>query len=250
MSSARFISIGRRFVRMASLLAIASLAAAATTTPTSRPDRPVNAIVLFDGSNLDAWRAYAADRPAGHRIADGAFELEKGSIITRRAFGDFRLYLEFYCPEEPSDVTGQRHANSGVYFHDRYELQILGHRGGALPADNEVGAIYHVKRPDRFAVGPDGTWQSFDCVFRAPRFDASGKKLADARLTVRHNGVLIHDDAPIPKVTGGARGEEQPTGPIRLQDKNHPVLFRNIWVVPLDAAAAATQPVESLNKNG
>jgi len=211
------------------------------TQPTSRTARPTNAIVLLDGTSLEAWRAYAADRPAGFRAAEGgtAIELEKGNIVTRAAFGDFRLYLEFLCPEEPPEVKGQKHANSGVYFHDRYELQILGHRGDALPDDHEVGAIYGIKRPARFAVRPDGQWQSFDCVFRAPRFDGAGKKVSDARLTVHQNGVLIHDEAPIPRPTGGARGEEQPTGPIRLQDKNHPVLFRNIWVVPLGDAVTS-----------
>jgi hypothetical protein len=202
--------------------------------PATPPERPANAIVLFDGSDLDAWRAFDAGRPARANIVDGAFDLEKCNIVTAREFGDLRLYLEFLCPENPPEVTGQRHANSGVYFHDRYELQILGHRGDALPTDKEVGAIYGVKAPDRVATRPDGTWQSFDCVFRAPRFDEAGKKVRDARLTVHHNGTLIHDEVPIPRPTGGARGEEQASGPVRLQDKNHPVLFRNIWVVPLD----------------
>ena len=254
MSMSKFFPIGCRHLRAGRSAIIAVLASVVICTPaaagdetrkpaedaTTRPSPPPGAVVLLDGSNLDAWQAYAPGRAVGYRMVDGAVELEKGNIVTRREFGDFRLYLEFYCAAEPPEVTGQKHANSGVYLHDRYEIQILGHRGDSLPTDKEVGAIYGIKGPDRFAVRPDGTWQSFDCVFLAPRFDAAGKKVRDARLTMHHNGVLIHDDVPIPRTTGGARGEEQPTGPIRLQDKNHPVLFRNIWVVPLGETPDAT----------
>jgi hypothetical protein len=201
-----------------------------TDAPTTRP---ADAIVVFDGKDMAAWKAFDERKKLGFHLVDGALDLDKNNAVTRESFGDFRLHVEFRCPEEPPEITGQKHGNSGVYLHDRYEIQILGHRGNALPTDTEVGAIYHIKRPDKVAVRPDGTWQSFDIVFRAPRFDAAGKKTRDARLTMHHNGVLIHNDAPIPKVTGAARGEEAPTGPIRLQDKNHPVLFRNIWVVPL-----------------
>src|SRR5688572_27775420 len=202
--------------------------------PTTRPTPPKDAIILFDGSNMEEWSHFDARRKLNVRLVDGALDLEKSNAVTQRAFGDCRLYLEFLCPEEPPEITGQKHANSGVYLHDRYEIQILGHRGTELPTDKEVGAIYGVKRPDRVATRPDGTWQTFDCVFRAPRFDESGKKVSDARLTLHHNGVLIHDDVPIPRPTGGARGEDGATGPVRLQDKNHPVLFRNIWIETLD----------------
>jgi len=210
---------------MKSILAFILLAAtAAENLP------PKGAIILFDGKDMDAWQSFDPIKPLKVKIADGAFDLEKNNAVTVREFGDFKLHVEFLCPEEPVKVTGQKHCNSGVYLHDRYEIQILGHRGKELPTDKEVGAIYGVKRPDRVATRPDGTWQSFDCVFRAPRFDESGKKIRDARLTLHHNGVLIHDDVPIPRPTGGARGEEKATGPVRLQDKNHPVEFRNIWI--------------------
>jgi hypothetical protein len=195
---------------------------------------PEGASVLFDGKSMDAWRSFDPRKPLKVKIENGAFDLEKNNAVTVHEFGDFKLHVEFLCPEEPLEITGQKHANSGVYLHDRYEIQILGHRGNALPTDKEVGAIYGVKRPDRVATRPDGTWQAFDFVFRAPRFDESGKKTADARLTMHHNGVLIHDDVPIPRPTGGARGEEKATGPVRLQDKNHPVQFRNIWIEPLN----------------
>jgi hypothetical protein len=204
--------------------------------PATQTTRPADAIVLFDGKNMDAWRDLDGKRPARFHIVDGAFDLDKCNVITAKEFGDFRLYLEFMCPEEPPEITGQFHANSGVYFHDRYELQILGHRGDTLPDTHEVGAIYGIKRPDQVATKPDGQWQNFDCVFRAPRFDKAGNKISEARLTVHQNGKLIHDNVPIPKPTGGARGEEKPTGPVRLQDKNRPALFRNIWIVPLDAS--------------
>jgi hypothetical protein len=195
--------------------------------------RPADAIVLFDGKDMAAWKAFDERKQLGFHLVGVALDLDKTNAVTRASFGDFRLHVEFLCPEEPPEITGQKHANSGVYLHDRYEIQILGQRGNALPTDKEVGAIYGIKRPDRVATRPDGTWQTFDCVFRAPRFDAAGKKVRDARVTLHHNGILIHDDAPIPHPTGGARGEEAATGPIRLQDKNHPVLFRNIWIVPL-----------------
>jgi hypothetical protein len=218
-------------VIMTAIVAESVLPATRETAPAAT--RPADAIVLFDGKDMAAWKAFDETKELRFHLVDGALDLDKNNAVTRESFGDFRLHVEFRCPEDPPEITGQKHGNSGVYLHDRYEIQILGHRGNELPTDTEVGAIYHIKRPDKVAVRPDGTWQSFDILFHAPRFDSAGKKTRDAHITMHHNGVLVHEDAPIPRVTGAARGEEAPTGPIRLQDKNHPVLFRNIWVVPL-----------------
>jgi hypothetical protein len=194
---------------------------------------PPNALVLFDGASLAAWQAFQPGRPMKAVIDHGEMVVTGGNVLTRDAFGDVRLHLEFKCPDMPASVTGQKRGNSGVYFQDRYELQILGYQGPELPTDKEVGAIYGVKRPDVLATRRDDLWQSFDVVFHAPRFNSAGQKVRDARISVHHNGVLIHRDVPIVKPSGGGRGDEGPLGPIRLQDKGHKVVFRNIWLVPL-----------------
>lgn len=153
----------------------------------------------------------------------------KGSILTAASFGDCQLHLEFRTPIEEGE--GQNRGNSGVYIHGRYEVQILdSHRNTTYPG-GQCGAIYNVHPPLVNASLPQGEWQSYDIIFRAPRFDEQGKKTANARLTVLHNGVLVHDAAEVPSPTGASRdSKESPTGPIMLQDHGHRVQFRNIWV--------------------
>ena len=122
--------------------------AAAGPTPTPAPTTaaaddglgakpPPGAVVLFDGSSIDAWTPLVATKPTKSVIEpDGAMIVAGGNLVTKQSFGDFRLHLEFRCPDLPPEVTGQKRGNSGVYFHDRYELQILGYHGPTLPKDN------------------------------------------------------------------------------------------------------------------
>jgi len=196
--------------------------------------RPANAVTLFDGTDFSRWQ-----RDGGGDIrwtlADGAMQIVpgSGSIVTNEPVRDFAMHIEFKTPQLPPDVTGQGRGNSGVYIQRRYELQILDSYG-LEPQFNECGSIYRFKAPDRNVCRKPGEWQSYDIRFREARWDGD-KKVADARITVYHNGVLVHDDVAIPNKTGAGRPEGPEPLPILLQDHGNAVTFRNIWIAPLDA---------------
>ena len=130
---------------------------------------------------------------------------------------------------------GQARSNSGVYLHGRYEVQVLDSYGLA-PAGNGCGAIYSVAAPLVNASRPPGEWQTYDIVFRAPRYGPVDELLEPARVTVLHNGIAIHNNLTVPQVTpGGIEGGFMRTmGPILLQDHGDPIRYRNIWIRPLD----------------
>ncbi len=179
----------------------------------------------------------AENNAAPWKLADGVMEVRGGNIATRRPFKDFSLHLEFRLPFMPT-ARGQGRANSGVYLHDQYEIQILDSYG-LEGLDNEYGGIYQIARPLVNMCAPPLQWQTYDIDFAAARFDAEGKKVRNAVLTLRHNGVTIHNKLEIPRPTGGAlRSDEQAPGGIYLQDHGNPVQFRNIWIVekPQDAS--------------
>ncbi|MGH3881343.1 MAG: family 16 glycoside hydrolase [Actinophytocola sp.] len=192
-------------------------------------------IVLFDGADLDAWEARAGG-PASWPLADGSMESLGGDIRTKQKFGDFRLHVEWYEPDYPPDVTGQARGNSGIYLQERYELQVLESYGDTTPAADEAGAIYSKRAPDSNAATAPGTWQTYEIVFRAARFDAAGNKVSDARVTVVWNGVVVHEDVAIDSGTGDSLPETAEPGAIRLQDHGDPGAnprYRNIWIEPL-----------------
>ncbi len=188
-------------------------------SPTLGAKPPKGALVLFDGSNTNAW-------DAGKVVEDNL--LDRGAK-TKKLFKDFKLHLEFRLPYMPS-ALGQARGNSGVYILDRYECQILD-SFGLEGKDDECGGFYKNAPPKVNMCLPPLSWQTYDIDFQAPRYDATGKKTAHARVTVLHNGVKIHDDFEIGGTTGGGRKEEDAPGPIRLQQHGNPVVFRNIWVV-------------------
>lgn len=169
------------------------------------------------------------------------------NITTRREFGDVAFHCEFLVSER---------SNSGVKFHAVYEVQILDSYGVETPTASDCGGIYHRAElkyryhhideghaPLVNACLPPGTWQTLDIVFRAPRFDAEGKKIANARMVkVLLNGQLVQDDVELATPTGNNWTQpEHPTGPILLQADHGPVAFRNVRVRPLDDATTATE---------
>jgi len=193
-------------------------------------------IVLFDGTDFSHW-IHPNGKDVQWEIVGGAMRIvpRTGSIITKRDFKDFQLHIEFKVPQMPPNVRGQGRGNSGVYIQRRYELQILDSYGQP-PRKNEGGSIYKFKAPDKNACKKPGEWQSYDITFRAARFDGEGenaKKVKNARITVKHNGDLIHNDVEVPNKTGAGRPEGPDPGPILLQDHGNEVWFRNIRIVPL-----------------
>lgn len=200
---------------------------------------PTDAVILFDGTTLEAWEAQRdGGGPASWRLVDGAMEVAPGSggIRTRATFGDVQLHLEWLAPA-PARGGGQDRGNSGVFLMERYEVQVLDSWENTTYADGQAGAIYGQYPPLVNASLPPGRWQSYDIVFRRPRFDAGGKLTVPARMTVFHNGVLIHEEAlligPTSHRVRAAYEAHADRLPIALQDHGDPVRFRNIWVRPL-----------------
>lgn len=210
-------------------------------SPTLGAEPPQGAIVLFDGTNLDQWKMANANA-AGQipwKMIDGAMEVYAGSspgyggsIVTKRQFGDIKLHVEFKTPFMPK-ARGQTRGNSGVYIYHRYELQILDSYG-LEGKYNDCGAVYKQKPPLVNMCAPPGQWQTYDITFHGPRLDDRGKKISNARLTVQHNAVIIHDDLEMPTPTGAARSKKEiEAGGIYLQDHKNPVQYRNIWLIEL-----------------
>ena len=203
-------------------------------SPTLGAKPAPGALVLFDGRNLKQWTDKKGKKSRWKLLDKEAVEVvpKTGSIITKKSFGDHRLHIEFRTPFMPTD-RGQKRGNSGVYLLGRYEVQVLDSYG-LEGRDNECGGIYKVSRPRVNACAPPTHWQTYDITFRAPRFDSKGKKTENARITVIHNGILIHEDVELPNFTGGSLAEnEVHTAPLMLQEHGNPVQFRNIWVEEL-----------------
>lgn len=196
---------------------------------------PKGAVVLFDGKDFSKWVKKNGKDEVKWTLTDGVMEGVKGhgDIMTKDKFGGkFRLHVEFRVPYEPGG-KGQGRGNSGVYVQGRYEVQVLDSYG-LKSGKNDCGAIYNVAAPKVNACKAPTVWQSYDIEFTAPKFE-NGKKTEPARMTVTHNGIMIHDDVPIPvdNTTAGLGGDPSTPGPILLQDHGHPVQYRNIWLLPV-----------------
>jgi len=211
------------------------LAKVTRVSPTLGAAAPEGAVVLFDGTDTKAW--------ASGKMDDEKRLLALSGPVTRDAWQDFRLHLEFWVPFNPT-ARGQGRSNSGVYLQRRYELQICDSFGnfGAKPrAGDTCGELYRTTPPLVNACLPPLTWQTYDIDFTAPRFDAAGAKTAPARLTVRLNGILIHDNIAVPGKTGSGQPEGPKALPLNLQNHGSPVFFRNVWLQPAKPAEAPAQ---------
>lgn len=196
---------------------------------------PADAIVLFDGRDLAKWRSLKNGGPARWKIENGYMEVAAGTggIRTEQGFGDCQLHVEWATPS-PAAGEGQDRGNSGVFLMGQYEIQVLDSYGNKTYPDGQAAALYGQHPPLVNASRPPGQWQTYDIVFNAPRFDERGGLLRPARVTVFHNGVLVHDNR---ELTGPTAHKARPPYkahpeklPLSLQDHDHPVRYRNIWI--------------------
>lgn len=199
----------------------------------SSPRVDEHAVILFDGSTWGgesgAWIKRDGSESAWLVQDDESVLVRDGDAVTRESFSDFQLHIEFLCPSMP-EHAGQAKGNSGVYLHGRYEIQVLD-SFGEQAADNGCGGIYGIAKPLVNASRPAEEWQTYDIIFRAPRFDEADALIEKPRVTVIHNGIVIHNNLELPSVTGGAIGSDMPAaGPIMLQDHGDAVRYRNIWL--------------------
>lgn len=198
---------------------------------------PSDAIVLFDGANLNAWKSKnGAGAPQWKINADGSMTVKDktGDIVTKQSFGSIQLHLEWRS--DPANTQkGQNRSNSGVFLQGLYEVQILNNNDNNTYVNGMVGSIYKQKAPDVMAAKPTGEWNSYDIIFHAPEFNDSGARTKAATITVLLNGVLIQDHFEIEGSTeyiGLPKNNPHGNGPIVLQDHGDKsgVGFRNIWV--------------------
>ncbi|MFM8273490.1 MAG: DUF1080 domain-containing protein, partial [Gemmata sp.] len=184
---------------------------------------PEGAVVLFGGDGDE--KNWAGGKLK--ELSDGKY-LDVG-VKSKQKFGAFRAHVEFRLPWMPNS-TGQGRGNSGVYFQDRYECQVLD-SFGLNGENNECGGIYTLHKPLVNMCLPPMRWQTYDIEFTPAEFGADGKKTKSARATVYHNGVKIHDNIELTKETGGGQKEAAEPGPFQFQNHGDPVVFRNVWVV-------------------
>lgn len=190
-------------------------------SPTLGAPPPEGAVVLFDGKGVNRFPNSRVDEKTG-ALMEG--------ITSEDTFGDCSLHLEFLLPYMPA-ARGQGRGNSGLYLQGRYEVQMLD--SFALEGkDNECGGLYKIASPKVNMCLPPLTWQTYDVDFTAAKYDAGGQKTANAKITVKHNGVVIHENQELPGATTSAPNKEGPNpGPVYLQNHGNPVRYRNIWVV-------------------
>jgi hypothetical protein len=184
---------------------------------------PEGAVVLFDGKNKDAWKGGRLDEKTGLLNTDGA------DIRTKDKFDSYTMHVEFLLPFKPKGRS-QGRGNSGFYQVDMYEVQILD-SFGLDGKDNECGGVYTKLAPSVNMCLPPLAWQTYDVEFTNAVAEG-GKVTKNARITLKHNGVVVHEDREIKGKTGGARSDPEGTpGPIQLQGHGNPLQFRNIWIV-------------------
>jgi hypothetical protein len=210
-------------------------------TPANRP--PSDAVVLFDGTSHAGWKG----REAPWALVEGALTApayvkgrKPNPIETIEGFGDVQLHLEFRTPPADS-TTGQMRGNSGIWFMQRYEVQILDAYANPTYADGTIGALYGWKPPLVNAARPPGEWQSYDIVFERPRFANDGTLVRPAYATVFLNSVLVQNRQPFLGTTVWRKvatyAPHADSLPLQLQDHGSPVSFRNIWVRRLPESA-------------
>jgi hypothetical protein len=201
---------------------------------TQRASTPADAVVLFDGSDLRHWRSADGGEPQWVIRGDAMESVpESGYLHTADRYGDVQLHIEWASPENPAGL-GQERGNSGVFLMGKYELQVLDSYENDTYPDGQAASIYGQYPPLVNACLPPGEWQTYDILFRRPRFDQQGKLASPARMTVLHNGILVQDNRELWGPTSWLQHhpyEAHPDRlPLALQDHGNPVRYRNIWL--------------------
>ncbi len=216
-----------------------------TVTPSEKPGAPPSdALVLFDGKNLDEWISPKnPNGPAQWTVKDGAITVKKGTgpIRTKKTFTDFQLHIEYMIPSYITG-SGQSRGNSGIFLAATgdgdvgYELQVLDGYNNKTYVNGMVGSIYKQHIPLANAARKPGEWQTYDVVWTAPRFNDDGTLKSPARVTVLLNGVLVQNNVELKGETvyrGQPTYKKHGPAPIMLQDHgdpSEPISFRNIWL--------------------
>jgi hypothetical protein len=200
---------------------------------------PSDAIVLFDGRNLDAWKG-ARGGDAKWTVANGELIVAPGTgdIQTKAVFGDVQLHVEWTVPDLPASNMDQDRGNSGIFLQDVYEVQVLDNFTNPTYVNGMVGSIYKQFAPLVNPARPAEQWQTYDIIWTAPRFGADGALVSPARVTVLLNGVLVQNNSVLQGATtyiGAPVYRPHGDMPIRLQDHSHLVRYRNIWLRKLQA---------------
>lgn len=214
------------------------------TPGTSNMDAPSDAIILFDGKNLDQWISTKdTTKAADWTVADGIITVKKGAgnIQTKRSFTNYQLHLEWRIPATITG-TGQGRGNSGVFLaatgpgDEGYEIQVLDNYNNTTYVNGQAGSIYKQSIPLANASRKPGEWQAYDIIWTAPKFKDDGSLESPARVTAFHNGVLIQNNYELKGLTvyiGQPSYKKHGAAPIKLQahgDPSEPISFRNIWI--------------------
>lgn len=191
-------------------------------------------VYLFDGTDLSGWKSRWSGNTPDWKVEDGIATVGHEDIVSDYQFSDAHIHVEFRIPDMP-DCTGQAKGNSGVYVHGCYEIQVLDSYGIENPHNDDCSGIYSIQAPLCNACLPAEEWQTYDIIFRAPRFNQYGEIAEDGRITLIQNGIVVHNNFILPSVTPGGITENRRVakGPLMLQDHGNAVSFRNVWVMPL-----------------
>ena len=209
----------------------------AVVKPGSIGAAPSDAIVLFNGTNLDNWISSNDSTAAKwHLNKDASMTVndKTGNIQTKQNFGDVQLHIEWKSPL-PVQLEGQHRANSGIFLNGMYEVQVLDQNDNPTYVNGQVGSIYKQHVPLAMASVPTGEWNTYEIIYHAPEFNADGGKIKSGDITVIHNGVLVQDHVELKGTTpyiGWPKNPAHGKGPLLLQDHGDDsrVSFRNIWV--------------------
>jgi hypothetical protein len=196
-------------------------------------DAPSDAIVLFDGSNSDAF-THLDGSPVKWTLSNGALTVkpQSGDIKTRDSFGSCQLHIEWRAPDVIKG-DGQGRGNSGIFLSEKYEVQVLDSYESKTYPNGQASSIYKQHVPLVNANKAPGEWQTYDIIYKAPKFDKRGRKLQSGSITVLHNGVLTQNNIEIKGTTeyiGWPKNPAHGDGALKLQDHGDLVSYRNIWI--------------------